>query len=107
MHIYNTEWILSETYYGAWWVICTKHIVAYHNTMLCTRGRVRSHACGMAEGWRPTRTKWRAIWRKDLAQHMIESLSDHVTALFEDHMKLKHENAQLKRELNQLKPKKK
>ena len=47
------------------------------------------------------------VKRQDLAQHMQESLSDHVTALFEDHMKLKHENAQLKRELNQLKPKKK
>lgn len=28
--------------------LCARHIVAYHSAMLCTRGRVRSHACGMA-----------------------------------------------------------
>ena len=41
--------------------------------------------------------------RKDMPGHMKDAVSDHLTALFEDHMKLKNENAQLKRELNQLK----
>ena len=48
------------------------------------------------------------VKRKDMAQHMQEALSDHVTALFTDYMelksnlaKVKHENAQLKEMLRQ------
>ena len=48
--------------------------------------------------------------RKEMPGHMKDVVSDHLTAMFEDHMKLKNENAQqkrenaqLKRELNQLK----
>ena len=44
---------------------------------------------------------------KDLREHMQDTLSDHLTAVFEEVVKLKHENAQLKEELSQLKPKKK
>ena len=44
---------------------------------------------------------------KDLAQHMQDTLSDHLTAVFEEVVKLKHENAQLKEELSQLKGQKK
>ena len=35
--------------------------------------------------------------------HMKDALSDHMTAMFEDYMKLKRENEELKLELNQLK----
>ena len=45
--------------------------------------------------------------RKDMPQHMKDALSDHVTAMFEDHMKLKHENEELKRELKQSQTRKK
>ena len=41
--------------------------------------------------------------RKDMPGHVRDALLDHVTAMFEDHMKLKRENEELKRELNQLK----
>ena len=41
--------------------------------------------------------------RKDMPGHMKDAVSDHLTALFEDYTRLKHENAQQKRELNQLK----
>ena len=41
--------------------------------------------------------------RKDMPGHMRDALSDHMTAMFEDHMKLKRENEELKRELKQLK----
>ena len=46
------------------------------------------------------------VKRKDLAQHMKDVVSDHLTAMFEDYMKLKHENVQLKRELSRLKAQK-
>ena len=42
--------------------------------------------------------------RKDLAQHMQDATSAHLTAVFEELMKMKHENAQLKRELGLAKP---
>jgi len=45
--------------------------------------------------------------RKDMPGHMKDALSDHLTAMCEDHMKLKHENEELKRELKQLKTEKK
>ena len=41
--------------------------------------------------------------RKDIPGHMKDALSDHMTAMFEDYMKLKRENEELKSELNQLK----
>ena len=48
--------------------------------------------------------------RKDMPGHMKDAWMDHMTAMFEDHMKLKselknvkHENEELKRELDQLK----
>ena len=47
------------------------------------------------------------VKRKDLAQHMHEAMSDHMTALFEDHIKLKQKNVQLETELNRLKSQRK
>ena len=41
--------------------------------------------------------------RKDMPGHMKDALSDHMTAMFEDYMKLKRENEELRSELNQLK----
>ena len=45
--------------------------------------------------------------RKDMLGHMKDALLDHVTAMFEELMKVKQENAELKRELNQKKTEKK
>ena len=54
------------------------------------------------------------VKRKDMAQHMQEAMSDHVTAMFQDHMELKRdymkmklENAKLKEEVHQLKAQRK
>ena len=41
--------------------------------------------------------------RKDMPEHMKDALSEHMTAMFEELMKVKGENAELKRELGQLK----
>ena len=41
--------------------------------------------------------------RKDLPGHMQDTVSDHVTAMFDELMKMKHENVELKNELSQLK----
>ena len=54
--------------------------------------------CKFAEVGCPVRRK-----RKDMPGHVKDALSEHMTAMFEDHMKLKDENAELKRELGQLK----
>ena len=35
--------------------------------------------------------------RKDMPGHVKDALSDHMTAMFEELMKLKHENEELKR----------
>ena len=51
--------------------------------------------CKFAEVGCPLRRK-----RKDMPGHLKDALSDHVTAMFENYMKLKRENEELKRELN-------
>ena len=43
------------------------------------------------------------VKRKDMAQHLHEAVTDHMTAMFTDHMELKRENAKLKEEMRQLK----
>ena len=45
--------------------------------------------------------------RKDMPGHVKDALSDHMTAMFEELMKLKHENEELKRELKQSQTRKK
>ena len=46
----------------------------------------------------------RKMKRKDLEQHLLNATSAHLTAVFEELMKMKHENAELKRELGLAKP---
>ena len=50
--------------------------------------------CKFAEVGCPLRRK-----RKDMPGHLKDALSDHVTTMFENHMKLKRENEELKRAL--------
>ena len=47
------------------------------------------------------------VKRKDMPEHIRDAMSDHLTAVLVDHMKVKHENEELKRELIQLKTGKK
>ena len=69
----------------------TRSTVDTHVTKECPETLVD---CKFAEVGCPVRRK-----RKDMSGYMKDALSDHVTAMFEDHMKLKRENEELKRAL--------
>ena len=69
----------------------TRSTVDTHVTKECPETLVD---CKFAEVGCQVRRK-----RKDMPGHVKDAWSDHVTSMFEDHMKLKSENEELKRAL--------